>query len=196
MAFMTSLLHRTARFGRDEDASLSVEMVLILPLLIWAFLATFTFFDVYRAKTLSLKANYAISDLITRETNEINMQYILGAEKVYEFLTQSEDDSWLRVTQVHCIKEGATNGRKFVVTFSAATEGQTTYTNSTVMDALNPVLPMLAQGERAVVVETAMRYMPPVRENLTGIGPREFIDLVVTEPRFAPQICWEGAEYC
>lgn len=198
MAFVNRLKKELARFSRGEEGTLSVEAVIIWPLLIYGMLATYTFFDVYRAKSLALKANYAVSDLLTRETNMINGDYINGIEKVYEFLTQprNKSESWVRVTQVHCIKECATNGRKFVVTFSAATEGQPTYTNATVMDALNPILPLLAQGERAVVVETQTQYYPPVKEIFTGIGPRPFRDTVVTEPRFAPQLCWEDGGYC
>ena len=198
MAFVNRLKKELSRFARGEDGTLSVEAVIIWPVLIYAMLASYTFFDVYRAKALALKANYAVSDLLTRETNAIDGSYISGLETVYEFLTQPrrKNDSWIRVTQVHCIKECATRGRKFVVTFSHATEGQPTYNNSTVMDALEPILPLLAQGERAVVVETNTKYYPPVKETFTGIGPREFRDTVVTEPRFAPHICWQGASYC
>ena len=50
----------------------------------------------------------------------------------------------------------------------------------------------LAEGERVIIVETSTEYTPPFSQNLTGIGGRTFVDIVMTRPRFAPQLCWSG----
>jgi len=183
---------RLAAFRRDEDASLSVEAVLVLPLLLWAFLATYTFFDVYRAKNLALKANYAISDLLSRETNPIDMSYLLGSEKVFKYLTQATDESWLRVTVVYCNDDCDQSNRELRQDWSRATDGLPTYEDEDVMSALEPIIPWIASGERVIIVETGVEYEPPFSQNLTGIGARDFVDIVMTRPRFAFQLCWDG----
>ncbi len=183
---------RLDRFRRDEDASLSVEAVLVLPLLLWAFLATYTFFDVYRAKNLSLKANYAISDLLSRETTTIDNAYLLGAEKVFRYLTQSDSSSWVRVTVVYCDDDCSLSTRDLKRDWSRATDSLPTFSNADVMNHLEPIIPWMAEGERVIIVETGVTYEPPFSQNLTGIGERDFVDIVMTRPRFAPQLCWQG----
>lgn len=184
---------RIDRFRRTEDAaSQSVEALLIIPLLIWAFLASYTFFDVYRAKSLALKANYAISDLLSRETNKIDMDYLLGAEKVYDYLSQQESDPWLRVSVVYCHANCAETSRVLKADWSKATDNLPTYTNGGIMSHLEPIIPWLGEGERVIIVETSTDYTPPFSQNLTGIGGRTFVDIVMTRPRFAPQLCFDG----
>ncbi|MCB1359059.1 MAG: hypothetical protein KDK53_22005 [Maritimibacter sp.] len=195
-AVVTGTWHRIDRFRRDEDAaSQSVEALLIIPLLIWTFLASYTFFDVYRAKSLALKANYAISDLLSRETETIDMNYLLGAEKVYDYLTQQEADPWVRVTVVYCWDKctaAQEDIRVLKADWSKATDGLPTFSDADVMSHLDPIVPLLAEGERVIIVETSTEYTPPFSQNLTGIGSRTFVDIVMTRPRFAPQLCWDG----
>ena len=62
------------------------------------------------------------------------------------------------------------------------------------MNHLEPIIPWIASGERVIIVETAIEYEPPFSQNLTGIGERNFIDIVMTRPRFAPQLCWDGVD--
>jgi len=188
--------HSIDRFRRDEEASLSVEAVMVLPILLWAFLATYTFFDVYRAKNLALKANYAISDLLSRETMTIDMNYLLGAEKVFKYLTQSDDTAWVRVTEVYCNDNCADPSRDLKRDWSKATDNLPTFNDDDVMDHLEPIIPLIATGERVIIVETGVGYEPPFSQGLTGIGSRNFVDIVMTRPRFAGWVCWQGEAPC
>lgn len=200
MTMITSLADRIARplgaallrFGRDDRASLSVEAVLVLPILLWGFLATYSFFDVYRAKNVALKANYAISDVLSRETNTIDMNYINGAEKLYAYLTKSRDSAWIRVTVVHCTDKCGEADRVLERDWSRATDNLPTFSSEDIMQHMEPIIPVMAEGERVIIVETSMRYTPTFSEALTGVGARTFTDIVMTRPRFAPQLCFEG----
>lgn len=185
------------RFGREERASLSVEAALIAPLLFWAFLATFTYFEVYRAKNVALKSNYAISDLLSRETNTIDMNYLNGARNLYRYLTRSGSTSWLRVTVVHCTSNctssgGGENDRTLAVDWSKATDSKATFSDDDIMNYFDDVIPLMGSGERVIIVETSMDYTPPFSAELTGIGDRTFSDIVMTRPRFVQQLCFAG----
>lgn len=180
------------RFGRDESASITVEAVLILPPLLWAFLVTFSWFDVYRVKSQSLKANYAISDLMSRETRTLDMAYLNGVEQVFEFLTRADTDAWVRVTVVRCTDDCGDPDRTLKRDWSKATDSVPTLSDADVMEQLEAIVPVIPSGERVIVVETSMQYTPPFSEKLTGIAPRTLRDVVMTRPRFAPQLCWQG----
>jgi len=181
-----------SRFAAREDASLSVEAVLVLPLLLWAFLAIFVFFDAYRVKNLALKANYAISDLLSRETSVIDMDYIRGSERLYEYLTRVQTDAWLRVTVVHCTADCGESSRTLERDWSRATNEMAALSNEDVMELYEPIVPWIPQGERIIVVETSLYYEPPFSKAITGLGARALTDIVMTRPRFAPQLCFEG----
>jgi Flp pilus assembly protein TadG len=188
----------TRRFGRDEAASMSVEAALIAPLLFWAFLATFTYFDVYRVKNVAMKSNYAISDLLSRETNVIDMDYLTGTKNLYRYLTQADSSSWLRVSVVHCTDGCAVAGgpnegeRTLEADWSRATDGKPTFSDADIMDHFDNIIPLIATGERVIIVETTMDYDPPFSATLTGITDQTFRDIVMTRPRFAPQLCFDG----
>ncbi len=70
------------RFWQETEANLTVETILVLPILLWAFFATFVFFDAFRARSLAIKGNYAVADLLSRETQAIDMDYLRGTGKV------------------------------------------------------------------------------------------------------------------
>lgn len=198
MTIRATLLRRLTApvraFHRDETASLSAEAAIIAPLLFWAFLAVYAYFDVYRVKNIALKSNYAISDLLSRETEVIDMDYLNGVADLYNYLTQGGTDTWLRFTVVHCTDNCTEEDgpRTLAVDWSRATDGQPTFSDTDVMTQLNDVIPLIAAGERVIIVETTLDYDAPFASSLTGITDQRFTDIVMTRPRFAPQLCLEG----
>ncbi len=195
MTSMTPFRFGLGGFARDEDASVSVEAVLILPLLLWAFVASYTFFDVYRDKNLSLKANYAVSDLLSRETTPIDMNYLNGAAKLYKYLTRSPGSGWMRVTSVYCDQDCDLNSRRLKTHWSKATGSLPTYTDQSLRDILGPTIPWLAAGDQLIVVETGIEYKTPFSRTFSGIGDQTLVDVVMTRPRFS-QLCWGTLPPC
>jgi hypothetical protein len=206
MMFMSDLARRALapvfagvhRFRRDDNASLSVEAVLITPLLLWGFLATYTYFDVYRVKNIALKSNYAVSDLLSRETSAIDMNYIDGARNLYRYLTGANGDAWLRISVLRCTEDCAvspsatSSGRTLVVDWSRGTGDAQALSDEDVMTNYDDIIPVLAFGDQLIMVETSMDYEPIFSSDLTGIGEQTFTDIVLTRPRFASQFCFEG----
>ncbi len=190
---ISSLAKRRRRFMGDEEASLSVEAVLILPLLLWAFTAMFSFYDVYKDRNLAIKANFAIADLLSRETGAINMTYLRGIEDVFEYLTKSGESSWIRVTPVRCHRNCDNEAtRQLRRDWSRATDGVARLISSDVNSNYRDVVPLISQGERVIMVESHMRYQPPLNTIFSGVTPRDMNDISMTRPRFSPQLCWAG----
>lgn len=178
-------------FLRREEATLSVEAVLVLPFLLWAFAAMFAFFDVYHTRSLALKGNYAVADLLSRETNAIDMTYLRGTEDVFTYLTQGGSSAWIRVTPVRCQRRCDDAARRVLRRdWSRATDGEARLTNAQVNNDYRDVIPMMAQGDRVIMVETSVQYTPPINPVLTGVTAREIYDITMTRPRFSPQLCW------
>jgi Flp pilus assembly protein TadG len=96
----SKLLSRLRRFRNDTTGSMSIEFVLAMPVLFWAFAASFVFFDGYRQSAVNLKAAYTISDLISRETDAINNTYMDSMKNVLNLLVRPSSVTALRVTVV------------------------------------------------------------------------------------------------
>ncbi len=80
--------HAVRQFLVDDDAgSVSVETVIIMPILLWVYVATFVIFDGFRTHNQNVKAAYTIGDMLSRETNAIDNAYLEGLSDVFDFLT-------------------------------------------------------------------------------------------------------------
>ncbi len=64
---MMDLKNRIRQFVECDDASITVEAVMILPLLLWGYFGMFVLFDGYRAASSNIRANYTIADMLSRE---------------------------------------------------------------------------------------------------------------------------------
>jgi len=153
----------------------------------------FTVFDVYRTRNLAVKANYAVADLLSRETNPIDTNYLNGVEDVYEYLTQSGASSWIRITAVKCRYNCANpDTRELRRDWSRATDGQVWLDSAAVNTKYRDIVPIIPRGERVIMLETNMHYDPPFNTIYSGITHREMNDITMTRPRFGPQLCWVG----
>ena len=78
---MDFLLTQLTRFRRDERGSVIAEMVITLPMLIWAYMAMYVYWDAFRMINSVQKASYTISDMVSREmlpldTNSVSYTHL------------------------------------------------------------------------------------------------------------------------
>ncbi|MCC5956417.1 MAG: pilus assembly protein [Natronohydrobacter sp.] len=95
-----SVLNRLHRYRDDTRGSMTVEMVLVVPVLLWAYFAMVIFFDAYRARMEAQAAALTVADLISRQTDTIRADYLEGMNDVYDFLTTRAQDTRLRISSV------------------------------------------------------------------------------------------------
>jgi hypothetical protein len=172
-------------FKRDEDGSIAVETVILVPMLFWVFLSTLSIFHAYRQHSISQKAGYTIGDMISRETNPIDQSYLIGAQKLLQFLTLTElQDTTLRVSSVkYDLADDEFKKNWSKVQGTAKIE----FTDADVA-ALGDRLPVMKDGEHIIIVETWLDYDPPFD---TGLATHDVVNFVFTRPRYAPQVCWD-----
>lgn len=187
VARMTSAIRR---FLRADEGGLSVETVIIFPLLLWAYAAMFIFWDAYKAQNINLKATYTIADMISRESVAITPAYVDGANSAYQYLIRSNNGNDSRVSIVEFNTSDPTNPNAPAVMrlrWSYATGAAMPHTDLTV---LGTQLPMLPVGAELIVVETTMTWTPPFNFTLipTGLDQRDMDNFVFTSPRFVARI--------
>ncbi|SMY08587.1 TadE/TadG family type IV pilus assembly protein [Flavimaricola marinus] len=172
------------RIRRSEDGSVSVEAVCMLPLMIWAFLGMYVFYDAYRAQFVNTKAGYTLGDILSRETTYITPEYLDSLYDLQRFLVDRQEPIRLRLTVISYDQDSDS----FNVRWSQNRGGGGVLTTGD-LPAMRHLIPDMADGSVAVVVQTSMEYKAIYG---AGIGLMDFDDIIVTRPRFAGQLCWNS----
>lgn len=178
---MGSLKQQLKRFRREDSGSMVLEAVLVLPILLWGFLALYTFWDAYRATTTIQKAGYAISDMISREQRPVNAGYINGMRLVMDAMIARRYQAELRVSSVTWV---ASRNQYEVLWSSTSGTASPTLTTTTLQPLVGKI-PTLVDGDTVVLVETWVDYDPAIDIGLTG---QRFSQFIVTRPRYSPKI--------
>ena len=187
------------RFRDAEDGTAAVELVLVVPILVWALLSTVVYFDLFKAKSMSVRAGLTIADMFSRE-QRIDNSFINGAQSLLSVLALPDGTPDLRVTYYRYDDDD----KKYYVVWSK-TRGTAfpAHTNAT-LDLVSDRLPILADRDRTFLVETKTAYSAPFS---IGIGPFvqtnfediDFDTFTFIRPRFSQRICFEednGSEVC
>jgi Flp pilus assembly protein TadG len=178
------LMARLRAFAQDTRGTVAVEAVIALPILFWTFLASFVYFDAYRQTSINIKAAYMVSDVLSRETNAIDNDYMDGMMSLFDYLTNANDPTKLRVTVVQWDEED----QRFLRDWSQ-TRGSVSALRSSDLTGIADKLPVMSDNERVILVETWSSYTPPFS---VGLASREMYNFVTTSPRFAPLLAWES----
>ena len=181
------------RFRDDETGTMSIETVVIVPLLFWAICATYTYFHAFKVQNAANRANYTISDIISRETGSVNADYIDGLHNLYEYMTRNNDgQTWIRVSVVRCKKKCDKPTRVLKLNWSYATGGASKYQKSEI-NLLAPQIPNLPKGDTLIVVETSSMFEPLFQGMVPNFGDRTIVSHSVTRPRFTQQVVWDNS---
>ena len=176
------------RFRNDEAGSVMVEAVICMPLVFWTLAATYEFFEVHRYASARDKASYTIADMISREMQPVTPVYMDNAKTVFDMVSNDTGDNQLRVTIVkYDVEED-----EYTVKWSEVRgDGGMLPLEDADAEAQRDRLPLMNDGEEVIVIDAASLYAPFFR--LGVIDPTLIESRVLTSPRFAPQIVWDGA---
>ena len=206
MRILRSASRPFRRYLRDDSASISVEAVMVLPLLLWGYFGMFILFDAYRSLASNIRVAYTISDMLSRETNAVTPAYIEGLNDIQDVLTQSPHRTVLRVTTVRFSDDnnnGVADAGEHTLEWSYSTAGKAKIETGDLYSKIVPYLPPMPDAGVLVVVETWMAYVPFMNitleqhyqmENKSDrivFGPFYFESLVATRPRFAGQLVFD-----
>lgn len=181
---LTSILSRFRQFRDDASGSVSVEFILAMPFVFWSFMGIYVFFDGYRQSAVNLKAAYTISDLISRETTELNDTYIDSMYELMGLMTRSSSTVKMRISVLRWDEDDD----RYYVDWSENRGFIAEHDNNTVQDIADQ-LPIMPDNERVILVETRNVFVPLYK---VGMENKNLDNFVFTRPRFAPQVAFEG----
>lgn len=174
----------TRRFRRDERGGITAEAVIVLPMLIWAYLALFVYWDVFRSMNTVQKATYNISDLISRQS-EVDTRFLDGMQSILDYLIDSDQEASLRMTSIQYLADDDS----YYVLWSRSPGGALPALTNASVQGYRDKIPDMPDGHSVLLVETQVSYSPAFN---AGIGDQNFSQMIVTRPRFYLRICMTG----
>ena len=177
MSFYSRLKLRARDFASGSDGNMPVEGILASTFLVWWYVASFQFFDAYRQKNVNLKAAYTVADMMSRETNAIDDDYINGLNTLFDYLTYSHHQTWVRASSVYWDPDD----NRYEIAWSYATGTVQGHSNESIQAKANQI-PTMPAGDTVLIIETNMAYEPIFNIGLNAQWYRSFI---TTRPRFA-----------
>lgn len=177
------LLSALRAFRDDHRGTITVETVLVLPMLIWAYLGIYVFFDAFAKITLSSKSTYTIADMLSRQREEVDTQFLDNSRDLFDWLSHSTDTA-IRISSISWNE----TDKAYKVAWSYAAGGKAVQTNATINDYADKI-PILPEGDYLIVVETWLDYTPLF---LNYLDPFTFTEFTVTRPRFMPKLEYTG----
>ncbi|CAD0183426.1 hypothetical protein RUESEDTHA_00292 [Ruegeria sp. THAF57] len=182
MSFLTKFKKFFSRTARDESGLLTVEAVLIFPMLVWTVTGAFTFFDGFRQSAANLKAAYTIGDLISRETQTITDTYV---DSLYELMLRMVNNGSEMKLRVTLIVFDEVDDRHYV-RWSTERGYNQIWTDGNIKN-MRESLPPMPNQDTLIIVETANNYVPVFGSGWVS-DDYTFRNFVFTRPRFTNEI--------
>jgi hypothetical protein len=200
---MTRLKTSFQGYLRDESGVLLAEFLILIPMVVWGFLALFVYWDVFKTINITQKAAYSISDLLSRQV-VVNTQFLDGMQNVLTFLTPNVPESRIRITSMEMdegtnIQTAWDGDDEFVLLFSHSPGGKVPPRDAATIQLLAPVVPTLQDLESVIIVENWVDFEPRfdtgVLNFALGVEDQTFTQLIVTRPR-SRRVCLQGNPGC
>ncbi|PZX46297.1 hypothetical protein LY56_01270 [Roseinatronobacter thiooxidans] len=181
------VLRAVHAFRTYQQGAVSTETVLILPVILWALVASVTYTDAFRQQTNLQKSVFTASDLLSRAGGTVvTPEYIDGIFGFMQRMNESQSIIQMRVSLVAWDSE---NDQLRVVWSNASHAGDRGLLRDDDLNAVYaPQIPSVAAGETVLLTEGWLRHVPLFD---VGLTERVFDELAVTRPRFAPGIVYD-----
>lgn len=188
-----SLTHKSlARFFpgffRREDGLITVEAVLVLPMLFLSMWLSFNFYESYRQSGRNIKAAYALADIVSRERNAIDATYVDTLYDLMGTIVSERSDLAMRITYLQYNKKDGDETGSHEVYWSCERGSMKLgkWTNGNVSQ-LKKALPEMPNKGRMIIVETRNTFRRPYNISI-GSAELPMDNFVFTHPRVFDQI--------
>ena len=140
----------------------------------------FSYFDGLRQYNVNIKAAHTMGDLLSRETELVDDDYIDGMHDVVKFLVRADGDPRMRISVVAY----DSGDDAFELKWSEVRGGGKALTPGS-LNEITDRLPQAFGGSQLIVVETAVDHKAPF---IFGVGDQTLTNFLVTRLRFVPEL--------
>ncbi|MBS0125306.1 TadE/TadG family type IV pilus assembly protein [Thetidibacter halocola] len=171
-------------FARETRGDITTEAIIVLPVLLWLFGVGWVYFDVFRQQSVNQKANYAISDMLSRQTDRIEAPFVDSTFSLFNVLTRSgATGGGLRLTMVSYDQDTDSWTEEWSHVRGNAGTGD--------LSDFSDRLPTVHDGDHLIVVESWDHYAPVFK---VGLDAFDITTFSFTRPRYTPQVAGGRSE--
>jgi hypothetical protein len=162
---------------RDERGSISLEFMIVFPLLLFLSIGGLAFWDAFQSNSKTAKVAYAVSDIMSRYTDvdDTVMAYLYSVQD--KMLAPDLDRRSMRISSI-CY-----DGSDYKVLWSYTSNSGDITDPGALLDEDIPVgiLPTMAPQDSVILTEVQARWQPKIN---VGVGAKTWRNALVTKPRF------------
>lgn len=197
---LRSLKTRICWFLGETRATVSVETVLVFPMLAWWYIGAYVFFDAYRSYAASVRSSYVVADIVSRSRDVVQREFLDGLDVLLDRMVLTTGDPAVRVSSVLFDE---TPSPRYVLQWTYSTGEMPALTQGYLDSMVEEWIPAMANQETVILFESAVPYTPPYNMGLdlttfwrtADLNPGNWYNVVVTRPRFSQQLVIEGLEF-
>ncbi|NHQ75024.1 hypothetical protein HAT86_11190 [Roseovarius gahaiensis] len=186
---MIWLKKRLSQFRDDTSGNVTVETLIIIPILFCAVTLTWEFFELHRFKSVREKASYVVVDMISREQNGIDTIYLDNTLSLYDEVVRQSGNNQLRVSSIMFRDNDPdidTDYEYIVLWSEVRGEGPIQPIKTSEIKDGADFIPSMADQSTLIMIQTLSHYQPAFK---VGLGANVPIDThVFTSPRFVAQV--------
>ncbi len=175
---MKTFRNRFFKIKQDEEGATTVEFLIVMPLIIFWFAGTFTFFDAYSEWTRSVKATYTVADVMSRQFEmqddyEDDMNSLFAA-----IMGENSNNTYVRISSIEKSNDVLS------IDWTRASGLHTGLADDT--EIPTELIPNILNGEAVLLIESYMDFVP--FQDYIGIEARTLAKKVVISPRFTSKL--------
>lgn len=184
--YIARLRTRLDQFRNETRGTVTVEMVITLPLLFWMLWATYEFFEIHRYQSARDKATYTVADMLSREQDVVTDTYIDNAKVLFDQIANDDGVNQIRVSVIEFDEK---NNSYDAVWSEVRGQGKLApFAEGAIGDG-HSTLPKMRNAEQLILVEARTVYEPMLDLVFDDTIPME--SRVFTSLRFSPQLCFD-----
>jgi Flp pilus assembly protein TadG len=162
---------------RDERGTISIEFMIVMPLLLFLTISGLGFWDAFQSNSKTAKIAYTVSDIMSRYdvVDDTDMTYLYAVQD--KMLSPDLDRRSLRISSI-CFEDGI---HRVLWSYTASSADIVDPGALTDEDIPLEILPAMAPQDSVILTELEARWQPHFN---VGIGSRMWRSELVTRPRF------------
>ena len=165
------------RVLRDERGSISMEFVIVVPLLLFLTTGGLGFWDAYQSKSKAAKVAFTVSEIMSRHdvVDNTDMAYLFGVQD--KMFDSDLDRRSLRISSI-CFEDGV---HRVLWSYTASSGDIAAPVALTDEEIPVDILPAMAPQDSIILTEVEAHWRPHLN---VGVTEKTWRSRLVASPRF------------
>lgn len=186
--------NKLKKFWDSEYAAITLEFIIVFPLLWFWFIGSIVFFDAFKCRMHATAAASTMADIVSRK-DSMSRDDVLLMYNVHEALLPKGVGGWIRISSIRLktLGTGSANPNEYEVLWSALSGSAAAVSGKAKLkaeDIQQQGIPLLQVNEEIIIFESFVPYVPIA--DWVGIRAKTWSTAVAISPRFTTSIPYVG----